>query len=170
MNAEEYQRFIQEYRKKREQFINKIRKEQGLKPLSFNYFPISEEWRVSCEITLRKKTKEGFTDYKDRYERIGKVKFTLKGREQPSIILYRLEGTEKLFLFVRDLTSGDTTYSPGRIVPIFLENGSHFIDFNLACNPLCAYVAGAACPLASDSIFHSIEAGEKAPTEKISYE
>ena len=170
MNNQDYEKFVESYRRKREQQVNDIRKAQGLASMEFEYFPISEEWLVECEITLRKKHKEGFTDYKDVYERVGKVKFQIKGREQPAMHLYLLKDTGDYFLFVRDLTSGQTTYGSGRIVPIFTKNGKVTIDFNLASNPLCAYVTGAACPLASDSIFYSIEAGEKAPKEKISYE
>lgn len=172
MPTDEYTQLIETYRKNREDIVNNIREKQHLNPIDFEYFPISEEWRVSCTIIMRKKAKEGFTDYQDEYERIGKVKFQIKGTEQPSVQLYRLKNTEKLFIFVRDLTSGQTTYSSGRIVPIFQakEASDGLIDFNLASNPLCAYIAGAACPLASDSIFYSIEAGEKAPKEKFSYE
>ncbi len=170
MSTENHVKFVESYRRDREQKINQIRKEQGLNPIEFEYFPISKDWRIQCELVLRKKVKEGFVDYKDEYERVGKVKFQIKGRSLGPVALYRLKGTEKYHVFVRDLTSGQSTYSPGRIIPILTEDDTPIIDFNLASNPLCAYVAGAACPLASDNIFYSIEAGEKSPKEKISYE
>ena len=76
--------------------------------------------------------------------------------------LYKLDETENMYLYVKDLTSGKTTYGLGRFVPVINDGKDVFVDFNLASTPACGHVEGMACPWAREAISVSIEAGEKA--------
>lgn len=77
-------------------------------------------------------------------------------------------GSNKLFFIFRDLTSGKTTYKPGRFLyadaPASLtEAGPVLLDFNQAINPPCAFTAYATCPLPPKRNYLSvaIAAGEQ---------
>ena len=96
----------------------------------------------------------------------GYVTFTLNGQElslEPVAA-----GGDKLFFIFRDLTSGKTTYKPGRFLyataPADLSKpGPVVLDFNQAINPPCAFTAFATCPLPPkrNHLAVAIEAGEQ---------
>ncbi|MHA2366149.1 MAG: DUF1684 domain-containing protein [Candidatus Hodarchaeales archaeon] len=159
--SEQYEDSISEGRKNREKIVNEFRKEQDQDPTSFEYYGISSEWRVPASIILRT-PKEGVSDYKINFDRIGKIKFEIKGTQGKGS-LYKLKNTKEMYTYLKDLTSGKSTYGLGRFVPVFQEGENYFLDFNLACTPACGHVEGSACPWAKDNVSISIEAGEKAP-------
>lgn len=80
---------------------------------------------------------------------------------------YRLLGgrnTESLFLPFRDATSGQETYAGGRYLDLEPNgDGSHFIDFNRAYQPYCAYNPRFSCPIppAENRVAVLIRAGER---------
>lgn len=96
----------------------------------------------------------------------GYVVFNLNGQElslEPVT-----SGGNKLFFIFRDLTSGKTTYKPGRFLyaeaPAKLnEAGTVVLDFNQAINPPCAFTAYATCPLPPkrNHLPVAVEAGEQ---------
>lgn len=96
----------------------------------------------------------------------GYVMFTLNGQDlslEPVA-----SGGDKLFFIFRDLTSGKTTYKPGRFLyaaaPADLTKpGPVVLDFNQAINPPCAFTAFATCPLPPkrNHLAVAIEAGEQ---------
>jgi uncharacterized protein (DUF1684 family) len=96
----------------------------------------------------------------------GYVVFTLNGQElslEPVTA-----GRDKLFFIFRDLTSGKTTYKPGRFLyaaaPADLSKaGPVVLDFNQAINPPCAFTAFATCPLPPkrNHLAAAVEAGER---------
>lgn len=94
-------------------------------------------------------------------EVVGYLSFRIRDRE------YQLdafsESPESLIIVFKDLTSGKTTYTPGR----FLEapapkNGRVLLDFNKAYNPPCAFTPHALCPLPPKQNYLDVEivAGE----------
>lgn len=92
----------------------------------------------------------------------GYVVFTLNGQE---LTLEPVSsGKDKLFFIFRDLTSGKTTYKPGRFLYADApKDGTVVLDFNQAINPPCAFTAFATCPLPikRNHLPIAIEAGEK---------
>lgn len=96
----------------------------------------------------------------------GYVTFTLNG--QALSLEPVSSGGDKLFFIFRDLTSGKTTYKPGRFLyataPADLTKpGPVVLDFNQAINPPCAFTAFATCPLPPkrNHLAVAIEAGEQ---------
>jgi len=66
-------------------------------------------------------------------------------------------------IFLRDGTSGDETYPPGRFVVLQpLGGGRYRLDFNRARNPFCAYNPRFPCPLPwpGNTLDARLEAGE----------
>ena len=103
-----------------------------------------------------------------RYERVGFLRFTLKG-QQFSLGAFVPEGTQRvseLFIPFADETSGGETYSAGRYLNLVpTSTGLYQIDFNYAYNPYCAYNAQYECPFPprSNRLNIAIRAGEKVP-------
>jgi uncharacterized protein (DUF1684 family) len=145
---------------KREERINDFKKVEEKEV--FEYYPIDEKWKIPGEITLRK-PKEGMIDYKINFIRIGKIDFVLE-RNPLKLDLYKEDTSddETYYIYLKDATSGKTSYGLGRFVPVIKENEKHFLDFNLAFTPACGHIEGSACPWARESTAIAIEAGEKA--------
>ena len=103
-----------------------------------------------------------------RYERVGFLRFTLKG-EQYSLGAFVPEGTQRiseLFVPFADGTSGKQTYPAGRYLNLVpTSTGLYRIDFNYAYNPYCAYNKEYECPYPppGNRLKIPIEAGEKVP-------
>ncbi len=95
----------------------------------------------------------------------GYVEFELKGQKQE---LYPTQDGSKLFFVFKDLTSGKTSYGPGRFLSAELgKDGSVVMDFNRATNPPCAYISFATCPLppVENYLKIDIEAGAQKPAK-----
>ncbi|MBP7600774.1 MAG: DUF1684 domain-containing protein [Thermoflexales bacterium] len=91
----------------------------------------------------------------------GRVSFDLGGRH------HEVEafdgGKDRLFLVIRDATSGKSTYGSSRFLNAPLRPDGHVeLDFNRAYNPPCAFTPYATCPLppAENILPVPIEAGE----------
>ena len=92
----------------------------------------------------------------------GRVAFELGGRR------HEIEafdgGKDRLFLVLRDATSGKSTYGSSRFLnaPVRAD-GSVELDFNRAYNPPCAFTPYATCPLPppENILPVPIEAGER---------
>ena len=104
-----------------------------------------------------------------RYERVGFLRFTLKG-EELSLGAFVPEGTDRiseLFVPFADTTSGQETYPAGRYLNLQPRStGLYQIDFNYAYNPYCAYNKEYECPYppSTNRLKIAIRAGEKVPT------
>jgi uncharacterized protein len=95
----------------------------------------------------------------------GTVEFEIQGQKQE---LYPTKDGNALFFIFKDLTSGKSSYGPGRFLSAELEkNGEVILDFNRATNPPCASISFATCPLPPIENYMkvAIEAGAKAPTK-----
>lgn len=95
----------------------------------------------------------------------GHLDFDLLGK--PTRLDVFSEDDGRLFVIVRDATSGSTTYPAGRFVvadkPV---DGKTVLDLNKAYNPPCAFSAYTTCPLPPPQnwLKVAIEAGEKYPS------
>jgi len=103
-----------------------------------------------------------------RYERVGVLRFTLKG-SQYTLGAFVPEGTQRiaqLFVPFADETSGSETYAAGRYLDLEpTSTGLYQIDFNYAYNPYCAYNKEYECPYPppGNRLKIPIPAGEKVP-------
>ena len=103
-----------------------------------------------------------------RYERVGVLRFTLKG-SQYTLGAFVPEGTQRiseLFVPFADETSGSETYAAGRYLNLQpTSTGLYQIDFNYAYNPYCAYNKEYECPYPppGNRLKLPIRAGEKVP-------
>ena len=142
--------------------INEYRKSNGQTQENFEYYPIDEKWRVQGTLSLRK-PKEGMIDYSIKFVRVGKIDLDLS-HNPLKLDLYQIEEKpEDYYIYIKDGTSGKTSYGLGRFVPVLKDNNeNYYVDFNLAFTPACGHVEGSACPWARESTGVSIEAGEKA--------
>lgn len=97
----------------------------------------------------------------------GRVEFTLDGTLYS---LDALEGNDRMFIILSDLSSRDETYQAGRYMYIdYPAEGSEFtvIDFNKAYNPPCSYNLYTTCqlPPLQNRLDVAIRAGEKRPVD-----
>lgn len=110
------------------------------------------------------------TDRAPEYRKYGDITFNLKDSVFSLNVYQNIayskskEGSDYLFIPMRDLTSGITTYGGGRYLDIRIpENDSIIIDFNLLYNPYCAYHSRWSCPIPPKENFLNTKvlAGEK---------
>jgi uncharacterized protein (DUF1684 family) len=101
--------------------------------------------------------------------RAGVLRFDLGG-ERRQLTAYTFDGGdgESLFVPFLDATSGTETYGAGRYLDLEPEeDGTYWLDFNLAYHPSCVYDPKYSCPLTppENRLPIRIEAGERlAPT------
>ena len=126
-------------------------KKSTLLPLA--YFPIDESYAVpaSLEIAADRTRIEVPTSIGKirQLERIGALKFSLKGQSLRLTAFRDLESAEanRLFVPFSDLTSGTETYSAGRYMELDpTPTGIYVVDFNIAYNPYCYYSPEYDCP------------------------
>lgn len=126
-------------------------KKSALLPLA--YFPIDESYAVPASLELaadRTRIEVPTSIGKIRQlERIGALKFSLKGQSLRLTAFRDLESREvnRLFVPFSDLTSGTETYSAGRYMELDpTPTGIYVVDFNIAYNPYCYYSPEYDCP------------------------
>jgi uncharacterized protein (DUF1684 family) len=100
--------------------------------------------------------------------RWGEFRFEIAGTECVLQAYKSDSKEERLFVPLRDATSGKETYQAGRYLDLDPENhltpeGKWIVDFNEAYNPFCAYSEAYACPFVPPEnwLKVSIKAGEK---------
>ncbi len=100
--------------------------------------------------------------------RWGEFRFKIAGTECVLQAYKSDSKKERLFVPLRDATSGKETYDAGRYLDLDPENhltaeGKWILDFNEAYNPFCAYSEAYACPFVPPEnwLRVSIKAGEK---------
>lgn len=134
------------------------------------WYPGQDSYRVTAKFIPYEQPKEvsivNIIGDIEKMKSPGYVTFTLNG--QKLSLEPVTSGGNKLFFIFRDLTSGKTTYKPGRFLyaeaPAKLnEAGTVVLDFNQAINPPCAFTAYATCPLPPkrNHLPVAIEAGEQ---------
>lgn len=128
------------------------------------WYPVKEEYRVTAQFLPHDQPKDvpiiNILGDVESYKSPGLLKFKLRGQE---FTLEPVNSGEKLFLILRDQTSGKTTYAASRFLYADKpKDGQVILDFNLAINPPCAFTAYATCPLPpkQNRLNTAIEAGE----------
>jgi uncharacterized protein len=143
-------------------------KKATLLPLA--YFPIDENYAVpatlepSAERTrIQVPTSIGKT--RD-IERVGTLRFTLKGQQLRLTAFLEVEDprANRLFVPFSDLTSGAETYPAGRYMELDpTPTGIYLVDFNIAYHPYCYYSPEYDCPFPpkENRLEVPVRAGEK---------
>jgi uncharacterized protein (DUF1684 family) len=143
-------------------------KKATLIPLA--YFPIDEGYAVPATLEPsadRTRIEVPTSIGKLRnLERIGTLKFSLKGQPLRLTAFRDLESQDALRLFVpfSDLTSGAETYPAGRYMELDpTPTGIYLVDFNIAYHPYCYYSPEYDCPFPpkENRLSVAIRAGEK---------
>ena len=145
-------------------------KKASLVPLA--YFPIDEMYAVPAKLEpaaertrLQVPTSTG--QIRD-IERIGTLKFTVKGQTMRLTAFHELDQPQitRLFVPFSDLTTGTETYSAGRYMELDpTPTGIYVVDFNVAYHPYCYYNAEYDCPYPpkENRLEMPIRAGERLP-------
>ena len=145
-------------------------KKASLVPLA--YFPIDEMYAVPAKLEpaaertrLQVPTSTG--QIRD-IERIGTLKFTVKGQTMRLTAFHELDQPQitRLFVPFSDLTTGTETYSAGRYMELDpTPTGIYVVDFNVAYHPYCYYNAEYDCPYPpkENRLEIPIRAGERLP-------
>lgn len=139
------------------------------------YFPIDKKYRVNATLKrlsgTERRTITNSNGSTETYTSFAIASFTLDGQDLELLIL-RPVGFGQLnvyFTGFADETSAQSTYGGGRYLDLEIgKSDKVVIDFNLAYNPYCAYVAGYTCPLPpkENLLPVAIVAGEKVGKEK----
>jgi uncharacterized protein len=126
-------------------------KKAALLPLA--YYPIDELYAVPASLepaTDRTPIQVPTSIGKIRnLERIGTLKFSLKGQPLRLTAFRDLESQDvnRLFVPFSDLTSGAETYPAGRYMELDpTPTGIYVVDFNVAYHPYCYYSPEYDCP------------------------
>ncbi len=123
------------------------------------YFPPDSKYRLALRLNvypnpekLRMTTSKGV---ERDFVRYGYFEFQVEGKTQrlqayKSIPVHEHEHhheEESLFVPFRDATSGKESYGAARCIDLEASpSGVYVLDFNLACNPYCAYSENYVCP------------------------
>jgi len=143
-------------------------KKATLIPLA--YFPIDESYAVPASLepaAERTRMQVPTSTGKMReIERVGTLKFSLKGQSLRLTAFFDLESRElkRLFVPFTDLTSGAETYPAGRYMELDpTPTGIYVVDFNIAYHPYCYYSPEYDCPFPpkENRLEVPIRAGEK---------
>ncbi|MEF8799630.1 MAG: DUF1684 domain-containing protein [Halolamina sp.] len=140
-----------------------------------SYYPVDESYRFELPLHEHEDkepvTVGTSTDGEQRYLRWGAFRFDIDD-EEVTLQAYKSDPDEdRLWVPVRDETSGEETYGAGRYLDLEPEThrtdeGRWILDFNEAYNPTCAYSDQYECPLppTENWLDVPIRAGEKADT------
>jgi uncharacterized protein (DUF1684 family) len=142
----------------------------ALVPLS--YFPIDEMYAVPASLepaAERTRLQVPTSTGKIRdIERIGTLKFTVKGQKMSLTAFHDLEDKviTRLFVPFSDFTNGAETYAAGRYMELDpTPTGIYVVDFNVAYHPFCYYNSEYDCPYPpkENRLEMPIRAGERLP-------
>jgi uncharacterized protein (DUF1684 family) len=143
-------------------------KKNALLPLA--YYPIDEIYAVPATLEPsddRSRIEVPTSIGKIRQlERIGALKFSLKGQPLRLTAFRDLESRDvnRLFVPFADQTSSTETYQAGRYMELDpTPTGIYVVDFNIAYNPYCYYSPEYDCPFPpkENRLQVPIRAGEK---------
>jgi uncharacterized protein len=142
------------------------------------YFDHDPAYRVSARLDPGDGSElvidTGGEDGAVRYQRIGRLAFTLDGQRCTLTVLSLVQYAGGLFVPFRDRTSGHETYGGGRylfdtakdtdglVFEVTPGSRDVVVDFNFAYNASCAYSPRWACPLAppENHLQVAVRAGE----------
>ena len=145
-------------------------KKAVLVPLA--YFPIDESYAVPATLVpAAERTRLNVptsTGKIREIERVGTLRFTLKGRPLKLTAFVETDQprVNRLFVPFSDLTSGAETYAAGRYMELDpTPTGIYVVDFNIAYHPYCYYSPEFDCPYPPDEnrLSMPIRSGERLP-------
>ena len=123
-----------------------------------SYFPHDPRGRVLADVEAAERRRydvEASVGETMAFERIGRARFALDGRECELELYWLLGYGGGLFVPFADATAGAETYGAGRYLLDTVKGADLgtcderlVLDFNLAYNPSCSYDPRWACPLA----------------------
>jgi hypothetical protein len=134
------------------------------------YFPIDPSYRTPASLdnlpngpVVEMPTSTGQVR---KMRRVGRLSFTLKGRQLTLTAFVEADENDMRRLFVPfgDLSNGTETYPGGRYLDLDrTATGIYDVDFNKAYNPFCYYNPSYDCPIppAENRLDLPIRAGEK---------
>lgn len=149
---------------------------------NINLYPVKENYRCSCQVTLTPNAKPfNITTYSNKekpYKKYAEFLCSINGQKTTISAYLSLLHTNhpiyrnRLFIPFMDFTNGEETYGGGRYLDLNIsdiQNNMVYLDFNKAYNPWCAYSEGYNCPIPprENHLKLSIEAGEKNYTGEI---
>jgi hypothetical protein len=128
------------------------------------WFEVNPAYRVRGQFVPQPQTVQIATmvNTVSDYQSPGLVTFELHG--QPLQLLVTTRRGNKLYVLMRDATSGKQTYGAVRFLTIEVDDeGVADVDFNKAYSPPCAFTPYATCPLPprQNILPVAIEAGEQ---------
>jgi uncharacterized protein (DUF1684 family) len=142
----------------------------ALVPLA--YFPIDEMYAVPASLdpaAERTRLQVPTSTGKIRdIERIGTLRFTVKGQKMSLTAFHELDQPQitRLFVPFSDFTNGAETYAAGRYMELDpTPTGIYVVDFNVAYHPFCYYNPEYDCPYPpkENRLEMPIRAGERLP-------
>ena len=143
-------------------------KKASLLPLA--YFPIDEGYTAPAKLEPSEDRSRievpTSTGQIRALERIGTLKFSVKGQPMRLTAFRDLESRDmnRLFVPFADLTSGTETYPAGRYMELDpTPTGIYVVDFNIAYHPYCYYSPEFDCPFPpkENKLAVPIRAGER---------
>jgi len=159
----------------RENYISKHEVVQGSDTNYFRFFPIDNNYRITCHFEKIEDPK-GFVmityrSRRDVYIKYGKLSFKVHDTAvqlyiyQNKDFLRTADYKDYLFLPYTDNTSGYESHAGGKYIDLTIadiKNNIVIVDFNKAYNPYCAYSSDYSCPIPpkENTLPVSIRAGE----------
>jgi uncharacterized protein (DUF1684 family) len=132
-----------------------------------DYFPIDPAWRIEARwVPFERSRQVMITNILGQVSPAlvpGKAVFEHAGSNYELLAIDEGPG-EPLFFVISDATSGKETYAAARFLYVDRPaNDEIVLDFNLACNPPCAFTPFATCPLPpkENRLPFAVPAGEK---------
>ncbi len=167
---------IQKTRTERDSFFkdnysSPIKKWERFTFTGLKYFPFDERYYFELPL-LEFKNKENIKvpdnmGRSQNYIRWGAFHFEINEQTFSLTAYKHLASSSKLWLPLKDKTSGNQTYGAGRYINLNESDKRNettwIVDFNMAHNPSCAYNPDFVCPhIPVENILEiTIEAGEK---------
>mgnify|MGYP001091641787 CR=1 FL=1 len=136
-------------------------------------WPVDLGWRVRAKLLPYPEPRRVELDFEgatgavaDAFFAPGVLVFEHEGRELKLEPVFEDASRKRLFVLFRDATSGVESYPLGRFLyaPLPDEDGTVWLDFNLAMLPGCAFTAFATCPIPprENRLDVPVRAGERA--------
>lgn len=144
--------------------------------LPLPYFDVDPSYRVPAVLEVAPAPRPvsevpTSTGARRRMERIGTLRFTLKGTPMQLVALHDVDSpvADRLFVPFTDLTSGTESYPGGRYLDLdATPTGIYDLDFNRAYHPYCLYDSRFDCPFPprENRLATPIRAGERLPDRR----
>ncbi len=177
MEASEWKAHLERERDEKDQFLavhwqSPLPPQERAKFKGLAYYPADPAYRFELEMhehEEKETVRMAYTKGNEReFLRWGEFQFTIAGQKEALQAYKSDREEERLFILLKDSTSGKETYGGGRYLDLEPErdvtrDGKWILDFNKAYNPWCVYSKDYTCPLVpqENCLEVAIPAGEK---------